>query len=162
MTSDQQQAPTTTVTTPTEREIRIERVFDAPRDRVFAAWTDPELLRRWWAAQHGWRTAAADVDLRKKGRYRLSMRDPIADDEYTVTGEYLEVAPPERLVYTWTWEGEAEIMSGSEGTIVTVEFVGDDGMTHVIVTHEGFADDRIAGLHREGWTGCLDNLERIF
>ena len=89
------------------------------------------------------------------------MRDPLSEDEDTVTGEYLEVSPPERLVYTWMWEGEAEIMSGSEGTTVIVEFLGEGDTTQVTVTQDGFADDRIAGLHREGWTGCLDNLERV-
>jgi uncharacterized protein YndB with AHSA1/START domain len=142
--------------------LRLTRTFPAPRERVFAAWTDPQLLRKWWAAQHGWQTSAADVDLRREGRYRLSMRDPLADAEYTVSGEYLEVTPPERLVYTWAWEGEAEIMSGSEETIVTVEFVPDGEVAQVIVTHEGFADERISSLHCEGWTGCLDNLERLF
>jgi uncharacterized protein YndB with AHSA1/START domain len=89
------------------------------------------------------------------------MRDPLAGTEYTVSGEYIEVAPPERLVYTWTWEGEAEIMSGSAATIVTVDFVAHDNATEVIVTHEGFADERITTLHGEGWTGCLDNLGRV-
>ena len=140
--------------------LRLTRTFAAPRERVFAAWTEPEVLRTWWAARHGWATSAVAVDLRPGGSYRLSMRDPLADDEYTVSGEYLEVAPPERLRYTWTWEGEAEIMRGSEATVVTVDFVADGETTEVTVTHEGFADDRIAGLHREGWTACLDNLER--
>jgi uncharacterized protein YndB with AHSA1/START domain len=140
--------------------MRLTRTFAAPRERIVAAWTDPELLRQWWAAMHGWTTSVAEVDLRPSGRYRLSMRDPVAGEEYTVSGEYLEVSLPERLVYTWTWEGEAEIMRGSEGTTVTVEFIADGDTTTVNVTQEGFADDRISGMHVEGWTGCLDNLER--
>lgn len=140
--------------------LRLARVFQAPRERVFAAWTEPELLRTWWAARHGWATSSVAVDLRAGGAYRLSMCDPLAEEEYTVSGEYLEIAPPERLRYTWRWEGEADIMRGSEATVVTVDFVDEGATTRVTVTHEGFADDGIAGLHGEGWTGCLDNLER--
>jgi uncharacterized protein YndB with AHSA1/START domain len=140
--------------------LHLSRAFAAPRERVVAAWTDPALLRQWWAAVHGWSTSRAEVDLRPSGRYRLSMRDPAAGEEYTVTGKYLEVSLPERLVYTWTWEGEAEIMKGSEGTTVTVEFVAHGDTTTVNITHEGFADERITRLHQEGWSGCLDNLER--
>lgn len=139
--------------------LRLTRLFAAPRERVFAAWTDPELLRRWWAAVQGWATSRAEVDARPGGRYRLSMRD--GDAEYTVGGVYLEVLPPERLAYTWTWEGEAEIMRGSEGTLVTVDFVDAGDGTEVVITHTGFAGDRIRDLHGEGWAGCLDNLEGV-
>ena len=141
--------------------LRLTRVFAAPRERVFAAWTDPHLLRSWWAAQHGWSTSLAEVDLRKNGHYRLSMRDPLANDEYTVTGEYLEVSPPERLVYTWTWEGDAEIMRGSEGTLVEVDFRAVGKATEVVIRHRGFAHDRVRDLHGAGWSGCLANLGRL-
>jgi uncharacterized protein YndB with AHSA1/START domain len=140
--------------------LRLTRSFAAPRGRVFDAWTDPELLRRWWAALPGWSTSGADVELRPKGRYRLSMRDGASGAVYTVAGEYLEVRRPERLVYTWTWEGDAEIMRGSERTVVEVDFVEEGDGTTVVLTHRGFDDARIRDLHGEGWTGCLDNLER--
>lgn len=138
-------------------ELRLTRRYDAPRERVFAAWTDPALLRRWWAAVQGWETSRAEVDARPGGRYRLSMWDGRA--EYTVSGEYLELVPPERLAYTWTWEGGDEIMRGSEGTLVTVEFVEAGSGTEVVLTHTGFAGDGIRDLHGEGWSGCLDNLK---
>lgn len=140
-------------------ELRLTRRFAASPERVFDAWTNPELLRRWWAALQGWETALAEVDLRLGGRYRLSMRDPDADAEYTVSGEYLEVRRPERLAYTWTWEGDPEIMRGSEGTVVAVELREDGGGTELELTHRGFDDERIRDLHLEGWNGCLDNLE---
>ena len=140
--------------------LRLTRKFRAPRERVFDAWTDPALLRRWWAALEGWETAVAEVDLRPQGSYRLSMRDPAQGAEYTVVGEYLEVQRPERLVYTWTWDGEPAEMRGSERTRVVVEFLEDAGGTEVLLTHEGFADEHIRDLHGEGWVGCLVNLER--
>lgn len=140
-------------------ELRLTRRFDAPREQVFDAWTNPELLRRWWAALQGWETSLAEVDLRPAGRYRLSMRDPEVGAEYTVAGEFLEVRRPERLAYTWTWEGDPEIMRGSEGTIVVVELREDGDGTALELTHRGFDGEHIRDLHLEGWTGCLDNLE---
>jgi uncharacterized protein YndB with AHSA1/START domain len=142
-------------------ELKLSRRYAASPERVFDAWTDPALLRRWWAALQGWETSLAEVDLRPQGRYRLTMRDPEAGAEYTVGGEYVEIRRPERLAFTWTWEGEAEIMSGSERTLVEVEFSADGDGTVVELTHTRFADDRIRDLHGEGWTGCLDNLEKI-
>lgn len=141
--------------------LRLTRRFDAPRERVYAAWTDPALLRQWWAALQGWDTSVAEVDLRPQGRYRLSMRNPDEDAEYTVVGEYVEVRPPERLAYTWTWEGDAEIMRGSEATLVEVDFLDAGGATDVVLTQSGFADARIRDMHAEGWSGCLDNLGRL-
>jgi uncharacterized protein YndB with AHSA1/START domain len=141
------------------KELRLTRRFAAAREQVFDAWTNPELLRRWWAALQGWETSLAEVDLRPDGRYRLTMRDPEAGAEYTVSGEYLEVRRPERLSYTWTWEGNPEIMRGSEGTVVVVELREDGDGTQVEVTHTGFEGERVRDLHVEGWTGCLANLE---
>jgi uncharacterized protein YndB with AHSA1/START domain len=140
--------------------LRLTRRFAAPRERVFDAWTDPELLRRWWAALEGWETALAEVDLRPGGAYRLSMRDGESGAVHTVVGEYVEVRRPERLAYTWTWEGEPEEMRGSERTLVEIEFVEDGDTTEVLLTHRGFAGPRIRDLHGEGWGGCLANLER--
>lgn len=142
-------------------ELRLTRRYPAPPQSVFDAWTDPALLRRWWAALQGWETSIAEVDLRPQGRYRLTMRDPETGAEYTVGGEYVEIRRPKRLAYTWTWEGEAELMSGSERTLVEVDFAEDGNGTVVQLTHTRFADDRIRDLHGEGWTGCLENLRRI-
>lgn len=145
---------------PDEVVLRLTRRFAAPRERVFDAWTDPRLLRRWWAALQGWETSRAEVDLRPRGRYVLSMRDDASGAIHTVAGEYVEVRRPERLSYTWTWEGEPQEMRGSERTLVLVEFAEDGGGTRVDLTHRGFADGHIRDLHGEGWAGCLDKLER--
>jgi len=141
--------------------LRLERTFDAPRERVFDAWTDPKVLRRWWAASPDWDTAEAEVDLRVGGRYRLAMRDPSSGITPTVEGEYREIDRPSRLSYTWTWVGAgAETQAGSENTLVTVEFAEDGGRTTVRLTHDGFASDANLPPHEHGWNACMDNLER--
>jgi uncharacterized protein YndB with AHSA1/START domain len=91
------------LTTPSDREIRVERVFDAPRDRVFAIYTDPELIPQWWGPRE--MTTRVDVmDVRAGGAWRFVMRGP--DGEETgFRGTYREVSPPERIVQTFEWEG---------------------------------------------------------
>jgi uncharacterized protein YndB with AHSA1/START domain len=144
-----------------ETQLRVSRRFDAPRERVFDAWINPEVLKQWWAVGPDWTTPTADVDVRPGGRYRLSMQQPDGV-VHTAVGEYKEVSPPERLVYTWTWEGNAPEMEGSADTLVVVEFIEDDGGTEVVLTHSGFADEAIRDEHVKGWTPLLASLERVF
>ena len=81
----------TTVTTPNELEIRVERVFDAPRAHVFSVWTDPELIPEWWGDQ----TVVEEMDVRPGGKWRFNTGHGV------VEGEFREVEPPERLVQTF-------------------------------------------------------------
>jgi Uncharacterized conserved protein len=100
MTNDQQQARAATVTTPTDREIHVERVFDAPRDRVFATFTDPKLIPEWW----GPTTIVDQMDVRPGGSWRFVAHN--ADGSETAfRGTYREVTPPERIVQTFEMEG---------------------------------------------------------
>ena len=103
MTNDQKQAPTAIVTTPTDREIHIERVFDAPRDRVFATYTDPKLIPEWWGPRST-TTIVDRMDVRSGGSWRFVMRDSDGS-ESGFRGTYREVSPPDRIVQTFEWEG---------------------------------------------------------
>lgn len=112
-------------------ELRLSRRFAAAPERVFDAWTDPAVLRRWWAAQPDRDSPAAEVDPRPGGAYRLSMTDTSSGETRTVAGEYTIVERPSRLVYTWRW-----------------------------LHQSGFPDEQDRDMHADGWGGCLDNLER--
>jgi uncharacterized protein YndB with AHSA1/START domain len=96
------------VTTPTDREILIERVFDAPRDRVYAAFTDPELIPEWWGRYED--TVTVDkMEVRDGGEWRFVTvsgggRDK-EGEEHAFRGVFREVVPPERIVWTFEWEG---------------------------------------------------------
>ena len=103
MSSDQRQAATATVSTPSDREIRIERSFDAPRDLVFQAFTDPELIPEWWGP-HGTTTVVETMEVRAGGSWRFVVTDE-AGGENAFRGTYREVSPPERIVQTFEWEG---------------------------------------------------------
>jgi uncharacterized protein YndB with AHSA1/START domain len=100
---EQTMSGTTTLTTPSEREIVTERVFDAPRERVFAAFTDPELIPRWWGPRR-MTTIVDRMDLRPGGMWRFVSHD-CDGQEQGFRGVYREIAPPERLVQTFEWEG---------------------------------------------------------
>jgi len=102
MTS-QQQTQTATITTPADREIRIERVFDAPRDRVFAAFTDPDLIPAWWGPRDT-TTVVDQMDVRAGGSWRFVVGNPDGS-ETGFRGTYREVTAPERIVQTFEWEG---------------------------------------------------------
>jgi uncharacterized protein YndB with AHSA1/START domain len=146
----------------TEQEtmLRVSRRFAAPREKVFDAWTNPDVLRRWWAGSETMETAGAEVDAREGGRYRLSMRDTESDAVHTVVGEYTEVRRPERLVFTWSWEGDPGPPLANEETRVEVEFVEDGDGTEVVLTHTGFGSPESRGMHEHGWGAVLASLER--
>jgi uncharacterized protein YndB with AHSA1/START domain len=101
--SEREVAGKSTVTLPAEREIHVERVFDAPRERLFAAYTDPELIPRWWGPR-GTTTIVDELDAKTGGRWQFRMRNE--DGSETVfRGVFREVAAPERIVQTFEWDG---------------------------------------------------------
>jgi uncharacterized protein YndB with AHSA1/START domain len=145
-------------TPPDPAPLRLERTFNAPAQAVFDAWMSVEVLRRWWPAGPDWETPVAEVDVRVGGSLRLVMRSPDGE-EFGGRGEYLEITPPERLVFTWAWDGH----EGHEGTqLVEVEFEErDDGTTTVVLTNRGLRDEETKRSHREGWEASFHNLDRV-
>jgi uncharacterized protein YndB with AHSA1/START domain len=138
--------------------IRIERTFAAPAQAVFAAWTSAEMLRRWYPPGADWDTPVAEVDLRVGGKLRLVMRSPTGDG-FGGGGEYREITPPTRLVFTWAWD-RPEIGEGMQ--LVEVEFrEHPNGTTTVVMTNRGLIDDESRESHRDGWEGSFDNLVRL-
>jgi uncharacterized protein YndB with AHSA1/START domain len=136
-----------------ETSLRIERSFDASPEEVFDAWTNPEVLKRWWAVHPDGSTPVAEVDLRPGGRYRLSMEGPDGE-RHTVQGEYSEVDRPRRLRYSWQWELDAGGL-GPIGT-VAVDFRADGSRTTVVLEHTGLPDAESRDRHAQGWSACLD------
>ncbi len=140
---------------PEGEALEVRRTFQAPAQRVFAAWTSPEELKR-WSGPGPVTTPFAEVDLRVGGCYCIHMREPDGA-EHRVFGVYREVDPPRRLVYTWSWEGDSE----SVDSLVTVEFHERGNATEVVLRHEGFPTKERRDRHESGWSGCLDKLETV-
>jgi uncharacterized protein YndB with AHSA1/START domain len=134
--------------------LRIERTFQAPIEAVFDAWTSEEVMRRWWQAERHWETAEAQVDLRLGGAVRVVMRDPEKDVEYGGGGSYTEIEPPDRLAFTWLWDGE------TRRTLIELDFEERDGATTVRFVHSGLWDEEAVRSHERGWNNVLDSLAR--
>ena len=135
--------------------LEVRRTIAAPRQRVFEAWTTPAELKR-WAGPGPFVTPLAEVDLRVGGHYRIHMREPNGS-EHRVFGVYREVDPPRRLVYTWSWENDPEIVE----SVVTVEFHERGNATEVVLRHEGFPTKESRDRHETGWGGCLKKLATV-
>jgi uncharacterized protein YndB with AHSA1/START domain len=135
--------------------LRLERGFAAPRQRVFRAWTDPAEIGRWFAPTDQHTTRVIALDVRVGGRYRIEMVSP-SGNVYAVVGTFREVRPPERLVFTWTWEGK-----DMGETLVTLDFHDRGGATDLVLTHERFPTPELRDEHGTGWAGCLNRLAAL-
>ena len=137
-----------------DRILLMTRVFDAPRELVFKAWTEPEHLARWWGCAMTTATTFKG-DFREGGAFHVKMRLEDGSD-HRVRGVYRAFDPPERLSFTWAWEDE----NGNLGheTIVTVTLVDLDGRTELTLRQAIFESTEMRDMHREGWTASFDRL----
>lgn len=134
--------------------LTLTRRYAAPPARVYAAWTQPALIARWWQPLPLAGPAHAEVDLRVGGRYRIVMQ--ACDGEtHDVGGEYRVIEPACRLVFTWAWASTPQRVS-----LVTVEFGADGDGTLLTLTHERFFDAAACDGHRRGWSALLEALTR--
>lgn len=144
-----------------EHVLRLERTFSARRERVFAAWTDPELLRRW--APSGIRIGHAEADVRVGGRFLTEMILEDSGERHVVVGTYLEIEPPARLRFThgWLHEGEEPEDVDLRATTVTMELVDEGPRTRMIFTQTGFPHEASRDGHREGWESAFASLDAL-
>ena len=140
-----------------ETVLRIEREFDAKPERVFAAWTSPGDLERWVWGSIG-KDVAVEVDLRVGGRYRASTARPDGE-AWVMSGVYLEVSPPRRLVYTVEWTAPMGYECPEER--VTVDFVAAGAGTRMTFVHAGVPSPEARGAHEEGWSNTFDALAGV-
>ena len=140
----------TAVASPTS--LVISRTYPASVERVFKAWTDANQLGQWFAPTDDY-TTQATVDLRINHEYRIAITHK-GGNVHNVVGTYRVIEPPRKLVYTWRWDG------ASADTLVTIDFTPRGESTEVTITHEQFLDTDTRDKHNEGWTGCLERLER--
>lgn len=135
--------------------VTVTRLLPASRERVFEAWTRPELMARWLFPGSDW-TVTVSSDLRVGGRYELLMRDGTGN-EHLQFGEYRKIVPVSHLVFTWSCPELSVVDS-----LVTVDLVDRGERTELSLRHELPPDPKVRRGHEEGWTGCLGNLEKMF
>ncbi len=139
--------------TSTETTLNLRRTFAAPREKVFQAFTEAEILKKWWGPKE-FTCPAAEIDLKVGGKYRIAMKPPEGDVHY-LKGAFREIKPPERLVYTFQWEG----MGMKEETLVTLEFHEKGDTTELVLVHELFPDAEARDDHNKGWESSFDCLD---
>ncbi|HWL38661.1 MAG TPA: SRPBCC domain-containing protein [Gemmatimonadaceae bacterium] len=139
------------------RELVIERTFDAPRELVWKAWTDPEMLKQ-WSAPHGVAIPVSEGELRPGGKWRACMHTPEGKDLW-LGGTYREIVPPERLVFTHAWDDP----SGKPGheTLITVILTERAGKTEMDFRQTGFDSNESRDGHNDGWNQCFERLKRL-
>jgi len=139
-----------------ELVLEIERVLPAPRTTVFAAFTDPDQLARWWGPEE-YRVTSLEFEPRVGERYRIEMQPP-EGDSFHLTGEFREVDPPGRLAYTFVWEpADADDVE----TLAALSFRDLGESTEVRFTQGPFKTEARRALHRDGWGDSFDKLERL-
>jgi uncharacterized protein YndB with AHSA1/START domain len=137
--------------------VELRCAFPVFRERLFTAWTQAGEISQWFGPE-GVRVLEARMDARPGGKFLISATGA-AGEIWTAIGEYREVTPPSRLVFTWAWADIPE-WQGVD-SVVTVEFSEKPGGTEVHFTHERFPSADSRGRHEIGWTGSLEKLGRF-
>jgi uncharacterized protein YndB with AHSA1/START domain len=139
----------------TRPSLTLKRRLNAPPAKVYAAWTDPKKIARWFGpGQVKAGTEHAVIDARVGGRYRVSFT--MESGEYhEVGGVYREMVPNELLVFSWAWHSTPERES-----LVTITLKPDGAGTLLTLAHEQFSDQTARDRHQRGWLGTLDKLEK--
>ena len=137
--------------------VTLKRRFKAPPAKVFAAFTDPEKVKRWFGPGE-MKGVIGETDARAGGGYRWVMESPVGQRR-AVGGVFREVVPDEKLVFTWAWKTEPPDISHE--SLVTVLFKADGDGTLLTLIHENLFDDDSRNGHQQGWIGALDKLEKV-
>jgi len=130
--------------------IRITKLLPATPEEVFSAWTDPESLTEWMCPET-MTVARVDLDLRVGGKFELVMRAENSDNIHV--GEYREISPPKRLVFTW--QSAATLQ---RETLVTVELSPRGDQTELVLIHEMLPTEHSAAQHNHGWQSIVEKL----
>ena len=134
--------------------LTISRRFKAAPARVYAAWTEPAQIARWFGPGKI-EIVEAVFEARAGGRFMIHGRAPDTGEDHRVAGVVQEAVPNQKVVYTWAWQSTPERQS-----LVTVECRPDGDGTLLVLTHEQFFDEPARDRHNMGWTGALDKLEK--
>jgi uncharacterized protein YndB with AHSA1/START domain len=138
--------------------LQIKRFINAPPARVYAAWTDPAQLKQWWGPE-GVQIQSLVADARTGGKYRWDLINR-EGEEMSVFGEYRELIPGKKIVFTWKWDDDD--VWENRNSIVTVELSDRDGGTEVRLKHEQLPSEESRDRHNDGWNSVLDRLEKFF
>lgn len=143
-------------TTTQDIAFETKRVLGATPDEVFSAWTKAETLVRWFGPTGDAAVKIHELHVHAGGKYRIEMRMP-DNSIHIVVGEYITVARPSHLAFTWKWEGKDE-----EATLVEISIRDHGKGCELTLRHSRFATEASRASHQKGWTGCLSRLSEFF
>ena len=137
--------------------LEIKRFIKAPRDRVYAAWTDPAQLKQWFGPENV-ETRDLIADARVGGKFRWDLTNP-EGEKMTCRGGYRELQPGKKIVFTWQWEDDETWENHI--SVVTVELADADGGTELRLRHEQLPSEESRDGHTRGWNSALNKLEKL-
>ena len=138
--------------------VEIKRFIKAPRDRVYAAWTDPAQLKQWFGPENV-QTRQLVADTRVGGKFVWDLINSDGE-KMTMRGEYRELQPGKRIVFSWQWQDDEDWENHI--SVVTVELADAEGGTELRLTHEQLPNEESRDGHTRGWNSALDKLEKFF
>lgn len=151
------------------QQLTITRTFNAPRELVWRAWSDPQLYKQWWGPKH-FTCPEATIDFRVSGKYHSCMRSPDGQDFWS-TGVYREIVPHERIVYTDSFaDAQGNVVPASYydmpadmplEMLVTVTFAEQGGKTLMTLVHAGMPGGEMGSGANEGWNQSFDKMEAL-
>ena len=137
--------------------LEIKRLIKAPRDRVYAAWTDPAQMKQWFGPENV-QTHDLIADARVGGEFRWDLANS-EGEKMTMRGEFRELDPDRKVVFTWHWDDDEDW--GNHISVVTVELEDVDGGTELRLTHERLPSEQSRDGHTGGWNSALDKLQEF-
>ena len=137
--------------------LEIKRLIKAPRDRVYAAWTDPAQLIQWFGPEKV-QTRDLIAETRVGGKFRWDLTNSEGEN-MTCLGEYRELQPGKKIVFTWQWDDDEDWENHT--SVVTVELFDADGGTELRLTHKQLPNEASRDGHTGGWNSALDKLEKF-
>ncbi|WP_372527337.1 SRPBCC domain-containing protein [Piscinibacter sp.] len=143
---------------PETLDLQLSRFIRAPREKVFDAFVNEALMSA-WQCPRGMSVASARADARVDGPWRIEMRSR-EGTRFVVGGHYKQLQRPERLVYTWQWEGDSPRMPNVQ-TLIEIDFIAKDGGTEMRMRHSGFPAAAARDAHSHGWSSCFNRLNDL-
>jgi len=155
------QKPNPAANTESDLVLVITRAFDAPRERVFDAWLDPEQIGK-WIGPRSVKAEVLELTPKQGGRYRIYMRGADGTGGPMVGGVYREILRPERLVFTWKWETGHPMGAAGQETLITLTFrERGAAKTEMTLRHELFETKDSRDSHNQGWNASFEKMAEL-
>ena len=138
--------------------LKIRKQFSAPIERLYRAFTQKDILEKWFSCNEGLPCSLIELDYKVGGKYRFGMKDKKSDEEYIATGVYIEIIPNEKISMTWSWEHETD----EPETLVTFEFHKTENGCDLLLIHSKFPTIERKEHHDQGWSQIIETLHQLF